>query len=94
MACFLAQQYTPFSPIGAPFPYYQMTTPPPPPPVPGFPLSTYLNPGQNSFECVYSEPNNHAQYPVKEHTFKRKRPQETSDSDSSVENDRKKAKRK
>ncbi|KAJ7320467.1 hypothetical protein JRQ81_019978 [Phrynocephalus forsythii] len=97
MTCFLAQQYTPFNPIGQPFPYYQMTTPPPPPPppqVPCFPLSPYLNPGQNSFECVYSELNNHTQHLVKERTHKRKRPQETSDSDSSMENDRKKTKRK
>nr|XP_020641109.1 splicing regulator RBM11 [Pogona vitticeps] len=93
MTCLLAQQCTPFSPIGQPFPYYQMTTPPPPQ-VPIFPLSPYLNPGENSFECVYSELNNHSQYLVKEHAHKRKRLQETSDSDSSMENDRKKTKRK
>ncbi|XP_062983663.1 splicing regulator RBM11 [Elgaria multicarinata webbii] len=92
MAYFLAQQYTPYSPMGQQFPYYQMMTPPPP--FPSFPVSSYLNPGQASFECVYPEPKNHQQYLVKEGTPKRKRPQETSDSDSSMESERKKTKRK
>ncbi|XP_008113891.2 splicing regulator RBM11 [Anolis carolinensis] len=91
MTYFLAQQYAPFSPIGQQFPYYQMATPPPPP---GFPLPPYLNPGQNSFISVYSQPKNYTQYLAKADTYKRKRIQESSDSDSSIENERKKTRRK
>ncbi|KAF7250909.1 Splicing regulator RBM11 [Varanus komodoensis] len=91
MTYFLAQQYTPFSPMGQRFPYYQMTTPPP---FPSFPVSPYLNPRQGSFECIYPEPKNHTQYLVEDNMPKRKRPREKSDSDSSMENDRKKTKRK
>ncbi|XP_061483914.1 splicing regulator RBM11 isoform X2 [Rhineura floridana] len=88
MTYFLTQQYTPYNSMGQQFPY-QMASPPP---FPSFAMPPYLNPGQTSFECVYPEPKNYIQYLVKEGTPKRKRPQETSDSDSSMESDRKKAK--
>ncbi|XP_028582766.2 splicing regulator RBM11 [Podarcis muralis] len=91
MTCFLAHQYTPYNPMGQQFPCYQMASPPS---FPSFPVPAYLNPGQTSFGCVYPEPKNHTQYLVKEGSSKRKRSQETSDSDSSVGNDRKKTKRK
>ncbi|CAI5772737.1 Hypothetical predicted protein [Podarcis lilfordi] len=91
MTCFLAHQYTPYNPMGQQFPCYQMASPPS---FPSFPVPAYLNPGLTSFECVYPEPKNHTQYLVKEGSSKRKRSQETSDSDSSVGNDRKKTKRK
>ncbi|XP_053166820.1 splicing regulator RBM11 [Hemicordylus capensis] len=95
MTYFLAHQYTPYNPMGQQFPYYQMMTPPPPSPsFPRFPTSPYTNPGQTSFECVYPEPKNHMLNLVNEGTSKRKRHRETSDSDSSMENDRKKIKRK
>ncbi|KAH0624908.1 hypothetical protein JD844_032809 [Phrynosoma platyrhinos] len=88
MTHILQQQYAPFSPIGQQLPYYQMVTPPPPP------ISPYLNPGQTSFDFVYSEIKNHRKNLVKAGTYKRKRNQESSDSDSSMENERKKTRRK
>ncbi|XP_066476904.1 splicing regulator RBM11 [Tiliqua scincoides] len=92
MTYFLAQQYTPY-PMGQQFPCYQMMTPPPPP-FPRFPLSSYPNPGQTTFDYMYPEPKSHTLHLVNESRPKRKRHQETSDSDSSIENDRKKTKRK
>ncbi|XP_042314312.1 splicing regulator RBM11, partial [Sceloporus undulatus] len=90
MTYLLAQQYAPFNPIGQQFPCYQMATPPPP----GFLISPYLNPGQISFDSVYSEIKNHTNNLVKAGRYKRKRTQESSDSDSSMENERKKTRRK
>ncbi|XP_063161556.1 splicing regulator RBM11 [Candoia aspera] len=92
MTCYLTQQYVPYNPMGQPFPYSQMT--PPPPQFPSIPVSSYLNPGQGSFESVYPESKNHSQYLVTKETPKRKRTLEASDSDSSNENGRKKCKKK
>ncbi|KAL8190653.1 UNVERIFIED_CONTAM: hypothetical protein K2H54_057721 [Gekko kuhli] len=92
MTYFLAQQYIPYNPVEQQFPYYQMI--PPPPQFPSFPVSPYSNPGQTSFEHVYSEPKNHTLHLLNEEMLKMKRQRETSDSDSSMESDRKKTKRK
>ncbi|XP_054830121.1 splicing regulator RBM11 [Eublepharis macularius] len=88
MTYFLAHQYIPYHPMEQQFPYYQMTLPPPQ--FPSFPLSPYPNPGQTSFEHVFPEPKNHTLHLMNEDVPKRKRQHETSDSDSSVESDRKK----
>ncbi|XP_077198513.1 splicing regulator RBM11 isoform X2 [Paroedura picta] len=92
MTYFLEQQYIPTNPVGQQFPYYQMI--PPPPQFPSFPASPYSNPGQTSFEHVYTEPKNHTLHLINEDMPKMKRQRETSDSDSSMESDRKKTKRK
>lgn len=91
MNYFLAQQYVSYNPVERQFPYYQMI--PPSPQLPSFPVSPYTNPGQTSFEHVYPEPKNHMLHLMNEDMPKMKRHRETSDSDSSMESDRKKTKR-
>ncbi|XP_060090392.1 splicing regulator RBM11 isoform X2 [Heteronotia binoei] len=88
MTYFLAQ----YNPMERQFPYYQMI--PPPPQFPSFPASSYSNPGQTSFEHVYPEPKNHMLCLINEDLPNMKRQLEISDSDSSMESDRKKTKRK
>lgn len=74
------------------FPFYQMI--PPPPQLTSFPVSPYSNPQQTSFEHVYPGSKNHMVHVMTNNMPKMKRQHENSDSDSSMENDRKKIKRK
>uniref|UniRef100_A0A8C8RCU1 Splicing regulator RBM11 n=1 Tax=Pelusios castaneus TaxID=367368 RepID=A0A8C8RCU1_9SAUR len=89
---FLTQQYAVYSPMEQQLPYYQMTSPP----SSVLPVSPYLNPpedfkaGQSSLAWVSPSLSNCESYPVNENAYKRKREQQTSDSESSMENDRKK----
>ncbi|XP_044858076.1 splicing regulator RBM11 isoform X2 [Mauremys mutica] len=92
MSHFLTQQYAVYSPMEQQLPYYQMT----PPPSSVFPMPPYMNPvedfkaGQSSFEWVPPQLSDCESYLANENACKRKREQQTSDSDSSMENDRKK----
>uniref|UniRef100_A0A8D0B5A7 Splicing regulator RBM11 n=1 Tax=Salvator merianae TaxID=96440 RepID=A0A8D0B5A7_SALMN len=91
MSYFIAQEGMTYSPMEQEFPYCQMLTPQP---HLSFSVSPYLTPEQSSFVCAYPDPKNHTQYLVKKCVSKRKRHRETSDSDSSMENEGKKTKRK
>ncbi|XP_070607862.1 splicing regulator RBM11 isoform X2 [Erythrolamprus reginae] len=89
MTC-LTQQYVPYSPMGQPFLYPQMTSPQ----FPTIPVSSYMNTGQDSSESVYSEAKPHSQYLVTKNTPKRKRTLEVGDDDSSNKSSRKKYRKK
>ncbi|KFP22610.1 Splicing regulator RBM11 [Egretta garzetta] len=87
---FLAQQYTLQSPMGQPFPYYQMTPP--------LPSSLSFSPCQNqaanfkaaqsSFELALPHSSDCEVHQVEESTSKRKREQQSCDSDTSIEDDK------
>ncbi|XP_035396701.1 splicing regulator RBM11 isoform X2 [Cygnus atratus] len=86
---FLAQQYTVHSPVGQQFPYYQMTPPPPS----NLSVPPYQNQaanfksGQSSFELALPHSSDCEVYQVDESTSKRKREQQSCDSDTSTEDD-------
>ncbi|NXN96696.1 RBM11 regulator, partial [Rhinopomastus cyanomelas] len=84
---FLAQQYMVQSPMGQQFPYYQMT-----PPLPSnFSFSPYQNQAanfksvQSSFEFTPPHPSDCEVHQVDGSTSKRKREQQSCDSDTSIE---------
>ncbi|KFO78136.1 hypothetical protein N303_11678 [Cuculus canorus] len=87
---FLAQQYTVQSPMGQQFPYYQMT-----PPLPSnLSFSVYPNQAanfksaQSSFELALPHSSDCEVHHVDESTSKRKREQQSCESDSSIEDDK------
>ncbi|XP_042644742.1 splicing regulator RBM11 isoform X1 [Tyto alba] len=87
---FLAQQYTVQSPMGQQFPYYQMT-----PPLPSnLSFSPYQNQAanfksaQSSFELALPLSSDCEVRQVDESTSKRKREQQSFDSDTSIEDDK------
>ncbi|KFQ67544.1 hypothetical protein N335_00268 [Phaethon lepturus] len=87
---FLAQQYTVQSPVGQQFPYYQMT-----PPLPSnLSFSPYqkqaanLKSTQSSFELALPCSSYCEVHQVDESTSKRKREQQSCDSDTSIEDDK------
>ncbi|KGL72220.1 Splicing regulator RBM11, partial [Tinamus guttatus] len=89
---FLGQQYTVHSPVGQQFPFNQMISP----------LSSNLfmpscqnqvanfKPGQNSFKWTLPHSSDSKGYQNDESTLKRKREQLSCDSDSCIENEKKK----
>ncbi|XP_074890034.1 splicing regulator RBM11 isoform X1 [Buteo buteo] len=89
---FLAQQYTVQSPMGQQFPYYQMT-----PPLPSnLSFSLYQNQAanfrsaQSSFELALPHSSDCEVHQVNKSTSKRKREEQSCDSDASIEDDKKK----
>ncbi|XP_032076108.1 splicing regulator RBM11 [Thamnophis elegans] len=83
-------QYVPYSPMGQPFLYPQMTSQL----FPSIPVSSYMNTGQASSESVYSEAKTHSQYLITKNTPKRKRTLEVGENNSSKKNNRKKYRKK
>ncbi|KFO96469.1 hypothetical protein N300_14756, partial [Calypte anna] len=87
---FLAQQYTVQSPMGQQLPYFQMT-----PTLPSnLPFSPYQNQAatfksvQSSFELALPHSSDCEVHQVDESASKRKREQQSCDSDTSIEDDK------
>ncbi|KFV77770.1 Splicing regulator RBM11 [Struthio camelus australis] len=89
---FLAQQYTIHSPVGQQFPFNQMTSPL----LSNLSIPPYQNQvanfksGQSYFEWALPHSSDCEVYQMDESTSKRKREQPSCDSDSSIEDDKKK----
>ncbi|XP_014802906.1 PREDICTED: splicing regulator RBM11 isoform X1 [Calidris pugnax] len=75
---FLAQPYTIQCPMGQQFPYYQMTPP----------LPSNFKSAQGSFGLALPHSSDREEHQVDERTSKRKREQQSCDSDTSVEDDK------